>query len=248
MATKRCIPEPAGDSSLAVEEEARQSRLLREGEVVACILTPVGSNYTFLAKLQDEDGREMRAIYKPMKGEIPLWDFESGTLYKRECAAYLFSQMLGWEFVPETVIREGPYGVGSMQRFVEHEPKVTYRELRHSHRNDLKRIACFDIIANNADRKAVHCIKGLDGRVWGIDHGLTFNAAFTLRTVIWDFWGEELEAEMVEAMEGILEQISTPRGLAKELVELLQPEEVEALTQRTGWLAEMGAFPEMRRF
>ena len=161
--------------------------------MVSCILTPVGSNYTFLAKLRDEDGREMRAIYKPMKGEIPLWDFESGTLYKRECAAYLFSQMLGWEFVPETVIREGPYGTGSMQRFVEHEPGVTYRELRESHRGELKKIACFDIIANNADRKAVHCIKGLDGRVWGIDHGLTFNAAFTLRTVIWDFWGEELE-------------------------------------------------------
>ena len=248
MATKRCIPEQTGEPPLVVADEARQSRLLREGEVVACILTPVGSNYTFLAKLRDEDGREMRAIYKPMKGEIPLWDFESGTLYKRECAAYLFSQILGWKFVPETVIREGPYGVGSMQRFVEHEPGVTYRELRESHHRELKKIACFDIIANNADRKAVHCIKGLDGRVWGIDHGLTFKAAFTLRTVIWDFWGEELEAEMVEAMEGFLEQMSAPRGMAKELVDLLQPEEVEALTQRTGWLAEMGAFPEMRRF
>lgn len=248
MATKRCIPEQAGESSLILEDEAVQSRLLRDGEVVSCILTPVGSNYTFLAKLRDVDGREMRAIYKPMKGEIPLWDFESGTLYKREYAAYLFSRILGWDFVPETVIREGPYGVGSMQRFVEHEPGVTYRELRESHRGELKRIACFDIIANNADRKAVHCIKGLDGRVWGIDHGLTFNAAFTLRTVIWDFWGEELEAEIVEAMEGFLGEVAAPEGLVKELVGQLQPEEVEALAQRTGWLAKAGAFPEMRRF
>ena len=248
MATRRCIPEQAGESSLTLQDEAVQSRLLREGEVVSCILTPVGSNYTFLAKLRDEDGRETRAIYKPMKGEIPLWDFESGTLYKREYAAYLFSRILGWEFVPETVIREGPYGVGSMQRFVEHEPGVTYRELRESHRDELKRIACFDIIANNADRKAGHCIKGLDGRVWGIDHGLTFNAAFTLRTVIWDFWGEELEPEIVAAMEGFLVEVAEPQGLAKELTGLLQPEETEALAQRTGWLAEAGAFPEMRRF
>ena len=216
--------------------------------MVSCILAPVGSNYTFLAKLRDEGGREMRAIYKPRKGEIPLWDFESGTLYKRECAAYLFSQILGWEFIPETVIREGPYGVGSMQRVVEHEPEVTYRELRQSHRRELKTIACFDIIANNADRKAVHCIKGLDGRVWGIDHGLTFNQAFTLRTVIWDFWGEELEPETVEAMEGFLRDVSVPQGPVKELVDLLQPGEAEALAQRTGWLAEMGMFPEMRRY
>ncbi len=248
MATKRCSPEQAEEPSLTFEDEASQSRLLRDGEVVSCILTPVGSNYTFLAKLRDDDGEEMRAIYKPMKGEIPLWDFESGTLYKREYAAYLFSQILGWEFVPETVIREGPYGVGSMQRFVEHEPGVTYRELRESNRGDLKRIACFDIIANNADRKAVHCIKGLDGRVWGIDHGLTFNAAFTLRTVIWDFWGEELEPETLGAMEGFLEEVSAPQGPVKELAELLQPEEMEALAQRTGWLAKAGAFPEMRRF
>ena len=248
MGTSRCTPEHSGDSPLVVGDDAQQWRLLREGEVVACILTPVGSNYTFLTKLRDEDGQEMQAIYKPVRGEIPLWDFESGTLYKREYAAYLFSKILGWEFIPETTIREGPYGVGSMQRFVEHEPKVTYRELRKSHRDDLKKIACFDIIANNADRKAVHCIKGLDGRVWGIDHGLTFNEAFTLRTVIWDFWGEELESETVRAMEGFIDKAAAPDGLVGELVELLKPEEVEALTQRTGWLAEMGAFPEMRRF
>ena len=113
---------------------------------------------------------------------------------------------------------------------------------------ELKKIACFDIIANNADRKAVHCIKGLDGRVWGIDHGLTFNQAFTLRTVIWDFWGEELEPETIASMEGFLRDASASEGLVKELEEQLQPEEMEALAQRTGWLAEMGAFPEMRRF
>ena len=100
MATRSCIPEPQGESPLTIGDDTRQSRLLREGEVVSCILTPVGSNYTFLAKLRDEEGLEMGAIYKPMKGEIPLWDFESGTLYKREYAAYLFSQILGWGVHP----------------------------------------------------------------------------------------------------------------------------------------------------
>ena len=111
----------------------------------------------------------------------------------------------------------------------------------------MKRIACFDIIANNADRKAVHCIKGLDGRVWGIDHGLTFNAAFTLRTVIWDFWGEELEPETLAAMEGFLEKVSVSAGPGEGAGGVAATGgDGSSGTQRTGWLAKAGAFPEMR--
>ncbi len=248
MATSPSSPDaPRSPGSPATGEEWA-SRLLREGEVVSCILTPVGSNYTFLTTVRDADGRELRAIYKPRDGEAPLWDFESGTLYKREYAAYLLSQVLGWPFIPETVIREGPYGVGSMQRYVEHEANSYYRTLRQSHRSELKVIACFDLIANNADRKAVHCIKGLDGRVWGIDHGLTFNRVPTLRTVIWDFWGESLEEPLLRDMERLLEEAEAPKGRLQELAALLRPREFEALIERVDWLASMKGFPKMRRY
>ena len=102
-----------------------QLTLLEQGEIVSCDLTPAGSNYTFLVELRlDQDYGY--AIYKPQKGEIPLWDFPSGTLYKRECAAYLLSEILGWNFIPYTLIREGPHGIGSVQHYVEHDPKENY--------------------------------------------------------------------------------------------------------------------------
>ena len=179
-----------------------------------------------------------------------MWDFESGTLYKREYAAYLFSQILGWEFVPETVIREGPYGVGSMQRFVEHEPGVTYRELRESHiGQDLKRIACFDIIANNADRKAVHCIKGT-GRS-GVGHRSRVDIQRGVHAADGDLGllGRRAGAGDPGGDGGVFyRRFQSRRVWLRSLSELLQPEEMEALAQRTGWLAKAGAFPEMRRF
>jgi len=248
MAINPPSPDPIQNPSRLVSDEGKASKILREGEVVSCILTPVGSNYTFLAKIEDDSGQELRAVYKPRDGEAPLWDFDSGTLYKREYAAYLLSQVLGWNFIPETIIREGPYGIGSMQLFMEHDQNSFYRALRESHREELKTIACFDIIANNADRKAVHCIKGTDGRIWGIDHGLTFNHVPTLRTVIWDFWGEPLPPRLQKPMEAFLKDVEDPIGQLKELVDLLQSKEVEALVQRVSWLVSMKSFPKMRRY
>ncbi|MFB3091847.1 MAG: SCO1664 family protein, partial [Dehalococcoidia bacterium] len=248
MATNPSNPDSIQSPGPLVTDEGKASQLLREGEVVSCILAPVGSNYTFLAKIQDDSGQEIRAVYKPRDGEAPLWDFDSGTLYKREYAAYLLSQVLGWYFIPETVIREGPYGIGSMQRYVDHEQNSFYRAIRESHREELKTIACFDVIANNADRKDVHCIRGLDGRIWGIDHGLTFNHVPTLRTVIWDFWGEPLPPRLQKPLEALLKDVEAPSGQLKELIDLLQPQEVEALVQRVSWLVSMKSFPKMRRY
>lgn len=212
---------------------------------MSCILSPVGSNYTFVVTIRDESDNQLRAIYKPRDGEAPLWDFDSGTLYKREYASYLLSQILGWDFIPETVMRDGPYGIGSMQRYVEHQ-RCDYHSLIGSNRDALKTIACFDLVANNADRKAVHCIRGLDGRVWGIDHGLTFNHVLTLRTVIWDFWGEDLGQDRQRHLEKLLIDLKNPNGKVKELVELLMPQEVDALVGRVGWLVSMKSFPKLR--
>ena len=154
-----------------VTSEPNDLALLRDGEFVSCELTPAGSNYTFLAELS-LDGNHGRAIYKPLKGEIPLWDFPTGTLYKRECAAFLLSRALGWDFIPLTIIRDGPYGIGSAQLFVDHDPKENYYtisrdSLDESDADQLRMICCFDLVANNTDRKANHVLRGPSGKLWG---------------------------------------------------------------------------------
>ena len=221
-------------------------QLLYQGEITSLELSPWGSNYTFLVNVR-LDSTECRAVYKPKRGEIPLWDFPSGTLYKRECAAYLLSRILGWYFVPFTVIREGPYGVGSLQLFVEHEPRINYFTLRESNPDDLRRMACFDLIANNADRKASHCIQGPDEKIWGIDHGLTFNSVIKVRTVIWDFGGEPIPDTLLDAASSLMEKLKSPRESVKELARLLEKAEITALAQRIQWLLEVREYPSMGR-
>ena len=148
------------------------------------------SNATFLVNAS-LDGIEVPAVYKPQRGERPLWDFPDGTLCHREVAAYELSEALGWSIVPETVLRDGPYGIGMVQRFVDHDPDDHYFTLLEAHMDDFRRFAAFDVLANNADRKGGHCLLAQrDGHIWGIDHGLTFHVADKLRTVIWDFAGE----------------------------------------------------------
>src|SRR5918999_2700568 len=172
--------------------------LLEQAEIVECKGLPWGSNYTYAVALGSEAGRQVLGIYKPRRGEVPLWDFPDGTLYRRELAAYVFSQHLGWPFIPPTVIRDGPYGVGSVQLYVEPDPRVTYDHLRTRLPHELRRIAVFDCVANNADRKAGHFLLGQhDGQLWGIDHGLTFNAAPKLRTVVWDYCGEPIPEDLL---------------------------------------------------
>ncbi len=227
---------------MSVDQSTQE--FLLQAEILSCELTPAGSNYTFLAKLRLGD-REGFAIYKPKDGEVPLWDFPPGTLYKRECAAYLLSEILGWDFIPLTIIREGPYGIGSVQQFVEHDPKQNYYTLNEANGDALRMIACFDLVANNTDRKAGHIIEGLDGKLWGIDQALTFHADTKIRTVIWDFCGEQIPPQHLDSLRDFGQQLAAPEGRVKELLELLRPEEVESLQQRLDWVLQDGAYPGM---
>ena len=221
-------------------------QLLRQGEITSLVLAPFGSNYTFLVKVGNGSG-ECRAVYKPRDGETPLWDFPDGTLYKREYAAYLFSQILGWDFIPPTVIRDGPYGVGSLQLFVDHDPRINHFTIRESHGDALRMIACFDLATNNADRKASHCIQGTDGKIWGIDHGLTFNSVVKVRTTIWEFGGEPIPDPLQEDLSALPEVLKNPTGMVRELVDLLVKQEVAALELRIAWLLEVREYPALGR-
>jgi uncharacterized repeat protein (TIGR03843 family) len=215
---------------------------LLNAEILSCELTPTGSNYTFLSKLRLGD-RTGQAIYKPRDGEVPLWDFPTGTLYKRECAAYLLSDILGWNFIPLTIIRDGPYGIGSVQQFIEHDPRQNYYTLNQANADTLRLIACYDLVANNTDRKAGHIIEGLDGKLWGIDQGLTFHAETKIRTVIWDFCGEPIPEPHLAALRELGQRLVNPQGQVQELLDLLRPEEVVSLHHRLEWVLREGAYP-----
>ena len=224
------------------------AEVLTHGEIVSCQLTPAGSNYTFLSQVHLGD-HTCAAIYKPRDGEAPLWDFPSGTLYKREYAAYLLSEVLGWNFIPFTIIREGPYGIGSVQLYMEHDPRQNYYTLTQDesnhgdHSRELQAIACFDLVANSTDRKANHLIVSTDGKLWSIDHGLTFHADTKIRTVIWDFSGEPIPEHLMAALVDLAAQLESPQGQLLELLEQLLPEEIVALKERVQWVLGEGTYP-----
>ncbi len=203
-----------------------------------------GSNYTFLVNIV-RDGIGLMAIYKPRRGERPLWDFPDGTLCNRETAAYLTSKALGWTLVPPTILRDGTRGVGSVQLFIDHDPEEHYytfdkgRVLR-----QLQRMAVFDAIANNADRKGGHCLLDGDGRLWGIDHGLTFNASEKLRTVIWDFAGQPVPRAILDDLQLLCGRLhDAADGYSQEMRELLSPIEMRMLRHRVDELLADGVFP-----
>ena len=205
-----------------------------------------GSNYTFLVALSLDGQPFEYGVYKPQRGENPLWDFPIGTLYKRECAAYVLSEALGWRFVPPTVIWDGPYGEGSLQLFIRDSHKTNYFELRDTHPEQVKRIAVFDLMVNNTDRKGGHCILDPGGKVWGIDHGLTFSVEPKLRTVIWDFGGEKIAQETLDAVARELARFHTPGGLAHALAPLLDTDEIDWLARRMQAVLLDPVFPVLR--
>jgi hypothetical protein len=231
------------EKRISVDETERVA-VLRRGQIVECKLVPWGSNYTFAVVLADprREVEDTIAIYKPRAGEAPLWDFPSGTLYQREYAAYLVSRSLGWEFVPTTIVRDGPHGIGSVQAYVEPEDDSHYYAFRDQHTDELMRMAVFDIITNNADRKAGHCFRGRDdSRIWGIDHGLTFHVHPKLRTVIWDFIGLPVPQHLLDD----LIRLYADDDLAPLLRACLDPLEIEAFRARTARLVDAAVFPEM---
>jgi uncharacterized repeat protein (TIGR03843 family) len=213
--------------------------LLARGAVAVRGRMPWASNATFLAQI-DLDGETALAIYKPERGERPLWDFPPG-LYKREIAAYHLSEALGWGLVPPTVCREGPYGEGSLQLFVPADFEQNYFTFREApeHREQLERICLFDIIANNADRKGGHCLLGDDGAIYAIDHGLTFHTDWKLRTVIWDFGGAPIPAALLGDVRRVLR-----RSVPPPLDDLLDRDERTALIERARAVLRVRRFPE----
>ncbi|GAC1578109.1 MAG: SCO1664 family protein [Candidatus Dormibacteria bacterium] len=203
------------------------------------------SNGTYLVRCGAAQAA-VGAVYKPAAGERPLWDFPSETLHQREVAAYELSRWLGWNLVPVTVSRpDGPLGPGSLQLFINHDPEQHYFTLLPEHRREFRRIAFFDMLTNNADRKAGHCIADASGRVWVIDHGLTFHAEPKLRTVIWDFAGKKLpRAERLAAARLARDLADRGSEISRLMASGLSAEEVESLRRRAADLAEEGLFPE----
>lgn len=222
--------------------------LLERGTIEAVELIPWGSNYTFAALLVGEDGTRCYGVYKPRRGEVPLRDFPNGTLYKREVAAYLLACHLGWDMIPPTIVREqGPHGIGSLQLYVEPRAGASgqYEQLRESHRCDLQRMAVFDLLANNADRKGGHCLLDVRGHVWGIDHGLTFHYAPKLRTVIWDYCGEPIPPELLASLEHVRSDTLRMANINEALAPLLSDQEMDALFQRWDRLLANPCFPNL---
>ena len=225
-------------------------RLLREGEVTVDGRMPWSSNATFLVSIEqpgagdsgaDAGGDAIRAkgIYKPVRGERPLWDFPSG-LHRREVAAWVLSEYLGWRLVPPTVVRDGPFGEGSIQLFVAADFEQHYFTLyegRPDLHDRLRAMCAFDLLANNTDRKSGHCLLGLDGHVWGIDHGLCFAEDFKLRTVIWEFGGEAVPEPLLADVARLADCVPL------ELAALLDDDEVVALQRRASNLVDRGVFP-----
>jgi uncharacterized repeat protein (TIGR03843 family) len=216
--------------------------LLSSGRIEVQGRMPWSSNGTYLVTVSDEE-HTTAAVYKPGRAERPLWDFPDG-LYRREVAAYELAEALGWRLVPETVARgDGPLDAGSLQRFVDADFEQHYFTLLEvdAHRAALKRMATFDVIANNADRKGGHCLIDGDGSVWGIDHGLCFHVEPKLRTVIWDFAGEPLARRDRRDLQQLAE-----RGLPSALTALLHDDERRALDARIERILAVGRLPAPR--
>ncbi len=211
--------------------------LLTEGEVELKGRMPWSSNQTFLVELSRDD-EALLGVYKPGRGERPLWDFPGG-LYRREVAAWVLSDLLGWGIVPETVLRDGPLGEGSVQRFVPADFTQHYFTLYENpvHHHALKMICAFDLLANNTDRKSGHCLLA-DGRLWAIDNGLCFHPSPKVRTVIWEFGGELVPDALLADVEALLRRL--PGGL----VVLVGDDELAGVRRRAEWLLRTATFPE----
>jgi len=204
------------------------------------------SNYVFLADLEHPEHGHGLGVYKPARGEQPLYDFPAN-LYSREIAAYEFARLLGWEMVPPTVEAEGPHGVGSLQLFINHDPRQHYFELREDDQHDWQfvRFAIFDLAANNADRKGGHLLLDPDGAIWGIDNGLCFNEVEKFRTVIWDYAGTELPAEWLADLIRVRDLLAAADPITQPLLDRLQRGEPEALLRRLDSLIANPVLPDM---
>lgn len=188
--------------------------LLRTSQIGEIGLHPNGSNYVFVVRFETDLTGDvpLMGVYKPQAGERPLRDFEPG-LHRREHASYLLSRILGWPSIPPTVIRDGPHGEGSFQLFIHANEEDNYFSMRNEIPDKFETIAGFDIVVNNADRKGGACLRDADGKVWAIDHGLTFNPDARVRTVMFEFCGQPINPNMVESLNKLRPLLSNgPEG------------------------------------
>ena len=229
---------------IAKEKISSLIELLENGQIEMDGLVPWGSNYTFLVQIANGP-REAQAIYKPNRGERPLWDFTQGTLSLRERAAYLVSEMFGWHFVPPTVLRDGPQGFGSVQYYVDHDPNKHFLTIREDIGSQAQVIALFDILINNADRKSGHVIQDANDQLWLIDHGVCFHSEYKLRTVIWDFAGRSIPKALLEDLLQVQSKICIEEDQYwSEIIEHLSNGEISAFEARLDRLIRSAKFPQ----
>jgi uncharacterized repeat protein (TIGR03843 family) len=221
-----------------VLEALEMGNIALEGEFIW------GSNYTFLVNVTNKDV-SFQSVYKPTRGERPLWDFPRASLAHREVAAYLVSEALGWQLVPPTVYRrQAPLGPGSLQLFVQHDPEYHYFNFKEKDRQRLHPVVLFDLLINNADRKGSHVLIDPDDHLWLIDHGICFHHEDKLRTVIWDFAGETIPNVYLQDLIHFQDQLRKGTGLHTALLENLNLIEINALKKRANRLLDSGRFPD----
>lgn len=247
-----------------------RAELLRRGELAVLGRIRSASNATFLCEAS-LGGHTMHCVYKPVAGEQPLWDFPDGTLAGRELGTYLISRHLGWNLVPDTVIRDGPAGEGMVQRWIDppaendapdlvdlvpagavpdgYLPVLQARDhtgarvlLVHAEHPHLFRMAVFDVLVNNADRKGGHVLRGADGAVYGVDHGVTLHVEDKLRTVLWGWAGKPVDDAALAGVTTLLEALDGPLGA--ELADHLTGAEITALRHRAEHLLAAPVMPE----
>ena len=218
--------------------------VLQSGEITIKGEFVWGSNYTFLAEVCQNE-HVIQSVYKPSRGERPLWDFPPASLARREAAAYLVSEALGWELVPPTVYRKkAPIGPGSLQLFIDHDPELHYFNLSETDRQSLRPVVLFDLLINNADRKGSHLLVDNNHHLWLIDHGICFHAEDKLRTVIWDFAGEQVPEKLLDDLHTFCLALVPAVNLYKDLQELLSLKEIKALARRAEHLISLRLFPQ----
>ncbi len=222
--------------------------LLEAGEIVDGLQVPWSSNSTFLVRIKYKPSEYFIGVYKPQAGERPLHDFPNGSLYKREAASFLLSRVLGWPDVPYTLIRKGPYGTGTIQLYIDHDPNVTYFDLLDGNFLKLQAFAVFDMLINNADRKAGHCIVDNNGLIWSIDHGLTFHYQPKLRTVMLELWDQPVPSFLLENLESLLMNLLSRSECTLKLEALLSQQEIDALIGRCQTLLKKPVLPKLDPF
>ncbi|MFJ9660972.1 SCO1664 family protein [Streptomyces griseoflavus] len=260
-------PERIPSRSVTTADPAA-AELLARGELTVRGRIREASNAALYCTVTHE-GREAACVYKPVAGERPLWDFPDGTLAGREVAAYEVSQATGWGLVPPTVLRDGPYGEGMCQLWIETAPgaellalvdgeepgpgwkAIGFAEadegrtalLVHADDERLRRLAVLDAVINNADRKGGHLLPTAEGRLYGIDHGVTFNAEDKLRTLLWGWAGEPLTGEAVGVLEALRSALTAAGALTAALAPLITPAEIDATRARVESLLTTGVHP-----